>query len=82
MKISRVAKQNVLYLNTGIKEFCVSYEIPVAIYNFLNDSMYVTDKKFSKTTTKHINKWKQRYNNFETISVLQEEIQNEFDSIC
>lgn len=34
-----------------------SYKTPVACW--INEQYYKTDKKWSKTTTKHINKWRQ-----------------------
>jgi hypothetical protein len=39
------------------KEVLFSYETPVAIRWFGSDEVFVTEKKFSKTTSKHINQY-------------------------
>lgn len=35
----------------------VSYSTPVAYYNKISGGLYRTDKFWSKTTSRHINKW-------------------------
>jgi hypothetical protein len=42
-------------LRNGSKRLLFSYETPVASYEF--GRYYVTNKRFSKTTARHINKW-------------------------
>lgn len=42
-----------LSFNNGLVLF--SYETPVAAY--INNVFYATEKKWSKTTSRHINKW-------------------------
>lgn len=56
MKIKLIgSNQTELYKNNGDIVF-FSYETPVAIY-LSGKGYFRTSKKFSNTTTRHINKW-------------------------
>ena len=53
---SLAANRTLLIFNKGITEILFSYETPVAGYS--NKLGYIkTDKYYSKTTTRHINKY-------------------------
>ena len=56
MKVKNIgSNQTEVHLNNGDVVF-VSYETPVAAY--INGKGYIrTSKKWSNTTTRHINKW-------------------------
>lgn len=54
MKLNRIAN-NQTEVNLSGKVILFSYNTPVA-YND-NGNLFVTDKKFSVTTSKHINQW-------------------------
>ena len=46
--------------NSHNTEVLFSYETPVAAYT-LNKGWIQTDRKYSRTTTKHINQWAGKY---------------------
>ena len=55
MKVKSIAKNQTVIITDSMDIF-ISYETPVAC--FINGQGYFrTDKKWSATTTKHINKW-------------------------
>ena len=56
MKLRQVAN-NVTMLETKDRDILISYETPVAVYDKHQQRFFVTDKKWSATTTKHINSW-------------------------
>ena len=61
------------------KAVLVSYATPVAVFNKNEGRFYVTEEKFSTTTTKHINGWLgtwgiQKQKAFNVIKVPQSEI--------
>jgi hypothetical protein len=47
---------NQLEVQHGENRFLISYKTPVAVY-IKNAGYYRTTTKFSRTTSKHINKW-------------------------
>jgi hypothetical protein len=51
----------------------VSYTTPVAVY-VPGDGFIETNQKFSRTTSKHINQWKNRHGVTQARTVPQEEI--------
>jgi len=53
---------NQLEIPTSEGKFLFSYETPVA-YETADGKVYVTQKKYSLTTTKHINRWLQQKQN-------------------
>lgn len=55
MKIKNVGS-NMTEVDFGAVRVLVSYETPVACY-VDGEGYYKTEKKFSSTTSKHINKW-------------------------
>ena len=54
MKLKPIGN-NQTELDTGKAVILFSYETPVAVYS--HGKYYRTDKYFSPTTSKHINKW-------------------------
>lgn len=44
-------------LSIGTLDVLFSYSTPVAVWDTVTDKTYVTDKFWSVTTSKHINKW-------------------------
>lgn len=55
MKLKDIgSNQTEIIFNDGT-HVLFSYETPVAVSTV--DGMFVTEKKFSRTTSKHINKW-------------------------
>ena len=55
MKIKQLAS-NMTELQSGDTRILFSYETPVAAY-ITGQGLYRTSKKWSRTTSKHINKW-------------------------
>jgi hypothetical protein len=54
----------------------ISYETPVAAYDKENHVCYITEKKWSQTTTRHIHKWVSTLDSLEkTEKVSQETIE-------
>lgn len=53
--VQKGSNQTELKLNDYIVFF--SYQTPVAAIDRCNGQAYVTDKKWSKTTSRHINAW-------------------------
>jgi len=56
MKVQPLAS-NMTLLSTDQALVLFSYSTPVALYEKGSYSYYKTAKKWSKTTTRHINKW-------------------------
>jgi hypothetical protein len=54
-----------------------SYQTPVAYHNYLG--YFVTEKKWSKTTTRHINQWLQSMPENEDYGLVPQET---IDNIC
>jgi hypothetical protein len=54
----------------------VSYETPVAYFDRVNDKVYRTSKKWSVTTSRHINKWLEDF-----LGVAEETSQNVLDHL-
>lgn len=44
-------------LHKGKNEILFSYETPVAVYDDKYGMFFRTEHKYSRTTSKHINKW-------------------------
>ena len=55
MKLKKIANNVTLIVLTDGTEILISYKTPVAAYR--GDIFYRTEKKWSATTTKHINSW-------------------------
>lgn len=74
MKIIQLARNMTeLQLNNGIKVL-FSYETPVA-YSYITErgkETYKTNFYYSKTTSKHINKWEKVYHGEVDQSILDE----------
>jgi hypothetical protein len=56
IKLNPIAS-NMTLLDTPYALILFSYKTPVAIYDKGNLTYYRTDKKWSVTTSRHINKW-------------------------
>ena len=57
MKLTPIAaNRNVISYNDGTEVF-FSYETPVAVYDSESCNYLRTSKKFSTTTSRHLNKW-------------------------
>ena len=69
MKIKQIAS-NMTELDLGFAQVFFSYETPVAA-RLTDGSLVRTAKRYSVTTTKHINKW---LNGCEAITVPQDRI--------
>lgn len=52
-------------------DFLYSYDTPVAFYCHRSGTVYTTSQKFSTTTTRHLNKWLQRFAGYEIKPVPQ-----------
>jgi len=54
-------KQNMTEVNVGTKSILFSYKTPVACFDYSEGAghgvYYKTSKKWSRTTTRHINQW-------------------------
>jgi hypothetical protein len=73
MKLNVVgSNQTELFLNNLIVFF--SYNTPVAYYSSLTGNYYVTKKKYSNTTSKHISSWVNKALSSLIVAVDQEEI--------
>lgn len=70
MKIKRI-DTNQTELDLGANIVLFSYDTPVAYYSIMDNRYFVTDKWYSKTTTKHINAFT---GDSEATEVRQEEI--------
>jgi len=56
MKLKQIgSNQTEVQLKT--KRVLVSYETPVACQDLVTGALYRTDKRWSNTTSKHINRW-------------------------
>lgn len=60
IKIKRIGSQSVTEMHIGDRVILVSYETPVA-YFAPGEGFVRTSKRFSKTTSKHINQFFQRH---------------------
>ena len=70
MKITKLGPNQTEIASAGRgATFLVSYETPVAI--LVQGKMYVTTKKWSNTTSKHIASWKASHTGYELCSVSQ-----------
>ncbi len=58
----------------------VSYDTPVAFHR-AGELPRVTDRKFSVTTSKHINQWIKRNGFKETVKVSQEDVETVFNNL-
>jgi len=56
MKLRKLAN-NVTVIETDAKSILISYETPVAVLYHGNGKYVKTEKKWSATTSKHINAW-------------------------
>lgn len=56
MKLKKVGS-NMTELQLGHLRVLVSYSTPVACQDTVNGAFYRTAKRWSNTTSKHINKW-------------------------
>ena len=75
----RKPRTNTNIVNKGNYVILVSYDTPVAAYSPDEDICYITEKKYSRTTTKHINQWVSELKDLvDTPKVPQEVI----DHIC
>jgi len=63
---------NMTELVTRDGRILFSYETPVAVLDHGDYEYYVTDRFFSKTTTRHINKWLEGVN---AVKVSHEKIE-------
>lgn len=57
MKIKQLGSNQTLLTTNHGWLILYSYETPVAGYNSILQTYFKTDKKWSRTTTKHINSW-------------------------
>lgn len=48
---------NQTQITVGLVDILVSYQTPVAMYDHGSNTAYKTERKWSKTTSKHINAW-------------------------
>jgi hypothetical protein len=71
------------FLGAPVKyTFLVSYETPVAVNvfdNYLGSKLLITQKKWSRTTSRHISKWMGMIEVDEVENVPQTEIERLFD---
>lgn len=58
------------------KIILISYKTKVAYYDLLTNKIYKTAKKWSNTTSKHINKFLKDFKNIEIIEVDQNILDN------
>lgn len=79
MKLTPLAS-NMTEVETGKYSVLFSYKTPVA-YKLLGlSTVSITDKKWSQTTTRHINKWLASFQyDAPTVKVSQESIDDLFD---
>jgi len=56
MKLRKIGN-NQTEIQTALFNLLISYETPVAVYIIETGEKLITDKKWSATTTKHINAW-------------------------
>lgn len=82
MKIEKVGSQNVVYVTAGDRQFCVSYNTPVGYVDFTDNVVYITDKKWSNTTSKHLNRWRSQHLDIPEMRVPQSEISLAFETVC
>jgi hypothetical protein len=52
-----MSKQNAKVIDTNEVRVLVSYTTPVAVYDKNQGQLFVTNRKYSNTTTKHINQF-------------------------
>jgi hypothetical protein len=64
---------NVNLLQRNGNDILFSYETPVAVYDHKNGEYLRTEQKFSRKTTRHINKW---LGSVKSISVSQTVIES------
>lgn len=53
-----------------------SYETPIAIVDNSNGTIRVTDKKYSRTTSKYTNLFLSQYKNYNVFYVTEEELED------
>lgn len=53
-----------------------SYETPIAIVDNSNGSIRVTDKKYSKATSKYTNLFLSQYKNYDVFYVTEDELED------
>jgi len=82
MKITKDGNSSMMYIDVGGKQFCLSYNIPIGFVDFTNEICYITNKKWSSTTSKHLSHWKQKFGLIQIKEIDQEEISFEWNSIC
>jgi hypothetical protein len=61
MKVKSIRSNQTEIVKNNGSRLLVSYETPVAYWCAPENRLYITDKKWSVTTSKHINKWKQQF---------------------
>jgi len=54
MKIERLGNRNAVVITTASKAILISYKTPVAYRDLESGKYYVTDKRWSATTARHI----------------------------
>ena len=76
MRLKQIgSNQTEIIFNDGTHVF-FSYETPVCVSTV--DGLFVTENKYSNTTTKHINKWGRGFNHVNTVP--QSDIENIINS--
>lgn len=77
MKLNRIGNNETVVAFDDVTEVLFSYETPVAGRRLTDDGLQIfkTDKKWSVTTSKHINKYLKTFN-AEAVELPQEEIDN------
>lgn len=60
MRIKTICS-NAIAVTTAYKNYLFSYGLLVAVYNYDTGILSVCDNHYSKTTTKHYNKWISEY---------------------
>lgn len=77
--IRQVDKTNAIEIENGSHVVLISYATPVAVLvkspDFLSRIAYVTDVKWSNTTSRHVNAALARWNAGETVRVSQSKIE-------
>ena len=75
MKLTPI-KANMNELTIGDKTILFSYKTPVAYHNVGGMLYFKTNKKWSNTTTRHINQWTCKGNGIKIVEIDQEVLDN------
>jgi len=75
MKLNRIGNNETVVSFDDVTEVLFSYDTPVAGRRLTDDGLQIfkTDKKWSVTTSKHINKYLKKFN-AEAVELPQDEI--------